>query len=405
MIYRDIIIVGGGASGMMCAIKAKENNPKKSVVIIEKQGRIGRKILSTGNGRCNLCNEQCSKSDFHGSFAEYFDKFAENVPPQKIIDEFFSLGLLTKTEAEGRIYPISNHASSVLDVLRYRLEFLDVEIICETTVKNIKKIKNNFEIITDGKKFHSEKVVLATGSPASPKLGGTENGLNFLKTLGHNVCKFYPALSPIKVKSDILTLLKGLRVQGKVSLFDGKKLIREEKGEIQFAEKALSGICVFNLSTYLNKVKNPYLKVNLMPDFSENLLKEILNKNKKIFSDRTLEDYFTGIFQKKLGIALFKTAEIYPLSRKVSSLEENEINKLTSIIRNWEFQAYKDNDLGKSQACAGGVIGKEINPLTMESKIVKNLYILGECVDIVGDCGGYNLYFAFASGIIAGENL
>ena len=115
MIYRDIIIVGGGASGMMCAIKAKENNPKKSVVIIEKQGRIGRKILSTGNGRCNLCNEQCSKSDFHGSFAEYFDKFAENVPPQKIIDEFFSLGLLTKTEAEGRIYPISNHASKTAE--------------------------------------------------------------------------------------------------------------------------------------------------------------------------------------------------------------------------------------------------------------------------------------------------
>ena len=405
MIYRDIIIVGGGASGMMCAIKAKENNPQKSVAILEKQGRIGRKLLSTGNGRCNLCNEQCSKSDFHGSFAEYFDKFAENVPPQKIIDKFFSLGLLTKTEAEGRIYPISNHASSVLDVLRYRLEFLGVEIICETTVKNIKKIKGNFEIITDGKKFYCEKLVIATGSPASPKLGGTENGLNFLKTLGHNICKFYPALSPIKVKSDILTSLKGLRVQGKVSLFDAKKLVREEKGEIQFTEKALSGICVFNLSTYLNKVENPYLKVNLMPDFSENLLKEILNKNKKIFSDRTLEDYFTGIFQKKLGIALFKTAEIYPLSRKVSSLEENEINKLTSIIRNWEFQAYKDNDFSKSQACAGGVIGKEINPLTMESKIVKNLYILGECVDIVGDCGGYNLYFAFASGIIAGENL
>lgn len=405
MIYRDIIIVGGGASGMMCAIKAKENNPQKSVAILEKQGRIGRKLLSTGNGRCNLCNKQCSKSDFHGSFAECFDKFAENVPPKKIIDKFFSLGLLTKTEAEGRIYPISNHASSVLDVLRYRLEFLSIEIICETTVKNIKKIKGNFEIITDGKKFYCEKLVIATGSPASPKLGGTENGLNFLKTLGHNVCKFYPALSPIKVKSDILTSLKGLRVQGKVSLFDAKKLVREEKGEIQFAEKALSGICVFNLSTYLNKVKNPYLKVNLMPGFSKNLLKEILNKNKKIFSDRTLEDYFTGIFQKKLGIALFKTAEIYPLSRKVSSLEENEINKLTSIIRNWEFQAYKDNDFSKSQACAGGVIGKEINPLTMESKIVKNLYILGECVDIVGDCGGYNLYFAFASGIIAGENL
>ncbi|MCH5303674.1 MAG: aminoacetone oxidase family FAD-binding enzyme [Ruminococcus sp.] len=405
MIYKDIVIIGGGASGMMCAIKAKEKNPDKSVVILEKQDRIGRKLLSTGNGRCNLCNEKPLKKDYHGSFARYYDVVANNMPAKKVLSEFSKNGLLTKTESEGRVYPISNHASSVLDVLRYRLENLNVEIICNTSVQNIKKNSKNFDINTDTETYSANKVVIATGSLSAPKLGGNDSGLNILQKLGHSVNRFYPALSPINVKNNILNTLKGLRVQGKVSLFNEDKLVKEEYGEIQFTEKALSGICVFNLSTYLPGINKPTLRINLLPHYTKNSIIEIINKNKNLFKDRTLDDLFTGIFQKKLGIAILKIAGIAPLSRKNSSLSEKEINKISDIINNWEFTVDKNNDFNKSQAACGGVVGNEIDANSMESKIVKNLYICGECVDIVGNCGGYNLYFAFASGIIAGEDL
>lgn len=402
---KDINIIGGGASGLLAAIKAKENNPQKSVAVLEKQSRVGRKLLSTGNGRCNLTNINSSKDKYNGSFKKYVEVILKKCSPQRVTQEFSKLGLMTKVENEGRVYPVSNHAGSVLDVLRFRLDNLGVEIITDTKVMDIKKHGSSFRIITNHDEYNCEKVIMSTGLCASPKLGSDDSGVNILKKLGHNTAKLNPALCPIKVKSPLLPSLKGVRADGKASLYDGDTLIKEELGEIQFTDSALSGICVFNLSSKLNNTKNPFVSLNLLPHYERNKVIEIINKNIKLYNNLPIENLFTGVFVKKLGMAVLKEADVLPFSRKINSITDKEIEAMTDTIIDWRFEAIKSNDFNSAQVASGGVVGNEIDAYSMESLLIKNLFICGEAVDIDGDCGGYNLQFAFASGIVAGENV
>lgn len=400
-----IIVIGGGASGLFAAVKAKENNPDKTVAILEKQNRVGRKLLSTGNGRCNLTNTGCSRDNYHGSFRKYIDVVLNKCSAERVINEFNNLGLLTKVEDEGRVYPLSNHAGSVLDILRFRLDKLGVEIITDTKVMDIKKKSDGFKLITNHNDFFCRKVIVTTGLCASPKLGSDESGINILKKLGHSTVKTAPALCPVKVKSSLLPSLKGVRAECKAALYDSESIIKEEYGELQFADSALSGICIFNLSSLLNKAKNPVIKISLLPSFDRDEVIKIINKNIKLFGDTPLENLFTGAFVKKLGMAVLKQAEVLPFSRKVCSITEKEVEALADVVCGWTFEVIKSNDFNNAQVASGGITGNDIDPHTMESLIVKNLYICGEAIDIDGDCGGYNLQFAFASGIIAGENV
>lgn len=390
---------------MFAAIKAKENNPDKSVAILEAQSRVGRKLLATGNGRCNLTNTGCSKKYYHGSFRKYVDTVFENCSVDRVINEFSKLGLQTKVEDEGRVYPISNHAGTVLDVLRFRLENLSVEIICDTRVNEISKHNNIFDLSTSNGFYCCDKLIVCTGSCASPKLGADSSVIKMLKELGHNVTPLSPSLCPINVNSVLLPSLKGVRVEGKVSLFDNERFIKEEYGEIQFTAKALSGICVFNLSSLIKKAGKPYIKIDLLPYSDKKYVVNLLLKNKKLFGNLTIENLFTGLFIKKLGMAVIKQAEVLPFSRKICSITDSEIDTLADVIKSWNFEALKSNDFSSAQVSSGGIAGNEINPYSMESSKIKNLYICGEAIDINGDCGGYNLQFAFASGIIAGENV
>lgn len=402
---KDIIVIGGGASGMLAAIKAKENNPQKSVAILEKQSRIGRKLLSTGNGRCNLVNTEITKEAFHGSFKKYLDTTLTLCPASRVIDEFENLGLLVNEESEGRVYPISNHASSVLDVLRFRLSSLGVEIFTDEAVKELKKNKKSFTVTTDKNRFECEKLIIATGSCASPGLGSDKSGVSAVERLGIKTIPFSPALCPIKVNSEYLARLKGVRASCKVTLIDGGRRVKEETGEIQFTENALSGICVFNLSSPLKNAQKPGISIDLAVNYSFIELYNILQKNKKLFSNRTAEDLLTGIFNKKLATVLIKASGIKPLSKRIGSLTENELKRLANLIKDFRFKPEINNDFKNAQVAAGGVSADELDPNTMESLRIKNLYVTGEAVDIDGNCGGYNLWFAFASGIIAGDSV
>lgn len=403
-LYKNVIIVGGGASGLMCAISAKIKNKNISVAIIEKNERVGKKLLSTGNGRCNLTNENINIDKYCGSFKNQSKAIFEKYDTKALIDYFENLGLMTFCDNEGRYYPICKQASAVLDVLRFACERLNVEIFCRQNVKSIKRSKNKFTVNTDEFQFLSDKLVIASGSKAAPKLGGNSSCADYLKNFGHSFTPFSPALCPVKVRSDILKSLKGIRVSGKASLLDkNNRVIKFENGEIQFTDSALSGICIFNLSLYSKK--DFKIALDLLPNISYSELLSLINKNIILYKNLEIDNLFTGIFQKRLAQAFLKMSGIKEFSKSCKSLSEQEIKKIAYTVKNMSFEVIENCSFEQAQCALGGVKGKEIDENTMQSNITKGLYVCGEAIDICGECGGFNLHFAFASGITVGENL
>lgn len=399
----DIITVGAGAAGLAAAISAKRNNRDLKIAILEAQSKAGKKILVTGNGRCNLTNTNVSKEFYHGSFD--VSKTLNRFSAEKLINFFSTLGLVCDIETNGLVYPHSRQASAVLDVLLMEIKRLKIEIICDCKVELIRKKGEFFNIKTSNGEYTAKKVVMSCGGKAFPTAGGTGLGLDVIKNLGHNIMPLFPALCPIQVKSDFMKSLKGIRAKAEVTLNDGEKAIKNEIGEVQFTDNALSGICVFNLTTLLPKVKSPVISVNLAKDYSYIELLNLLSDRKKLFANEPIENYFTGLFHKNIGIALLKSVTDKPMTEICKRLSDKEIKALANLIQNWKFECKQCKDFSKAQVMLGGVNGSEVNNYTFESKIVKNLFICGEALDVCGDCGGFNLHFAFASGIITGENL
>lgn len=400
----DAVIIGGGASGLMCAIAAKQKNKNISVAIIEKNDRVGKKLLSTGNGRCNLTHKDITAENFCGSFKTQCKAVFEKYDTDKLLEIFKNLGLLHFCDNEGRYYPLCKQASAVLDVLRFACDRLNVKIFCSENIRSIRKNGNNFSVKTDENEFVSKKLVIANGSKAAPKLGGNSSSADYLKNFGHFFVPFSPALCPVKVKSDVIKSLKGIRATAKAVLFDKNvKFVKEEVGEVQFSDNSLSGICIFNLSLYTKK--DFLICLDLLPDISDRELKSLIYNNKKLFSDLTIDNLLTGILQKRLGQAVLKESKVTDFSRKCSTISDSEIENIVRIIKNMRFPVIENCGFEQAQCALGGVSGREIDENTMQSKIVKNLYICGEAIDICGECGGYNLHFAFASGLTAGENL
>ncbi|MBE6793931.1 MAG: aminoacetone oxidase family FAD-binding enzyme [Ruminococcaceae bacterium] len=396
----DIAVIGGGAGGLFFTALAAKMHKELRFTVIEKNPRVGKKLLVTGNGRCNLTNIYTSVSDYHGSFSPYIKTILDICPPQKILDLFLEMGLVTRADDFGRVYPKSNQASSVLDVLRFNCEKDNVSFFCDNKVEKIEKRSNSFAISTDKSSFTAQRVIFATGGAAAPKAGGDKSGYEILKKLGHKIITPSPSLCPIMVKSDYLKSLKGIRVQGEVLLLENGKTISNEIGEIQFTENALSGICVFNLSQYIESKQKYTLRVKMMPENEYNEIVSVLLNNRRVFATLEAENLMTGIFHKRIAQALMKATGIN-LNKKVEEISEREIKTLAKVINNFDFEVIGPSDFGNAQVTKGGVSGLEVNPDTMESKIVKGLYIIGEALDCNGDCGGYNLQFAFATGYLA----
>ena len=396
----DAVIIGGGASGLMCAVAAKLKNSKLNIAIIEKNDRVGKKLLSTGNGRCNLTNKYVATDKYKGTFDGLADVL-ERYDTDKLLSYFKNLGLLTFCDSEGRYYPVSKQASSVLDVLRFNAERLGVTILRKQNIHSINR-QNGFTVKTADGVITADKLVICCGSKAAPKLGGSASASDYLKNLGHTVIPFSPALCPVKVESSVLKSLKGLRSTAAVTLSRNGKEIKAESGEVQFADGALSGICVFNLSLYAEK--GDIISLDLADYISDKELYSHLLNNKKLFADLTAENIFTGILQKRLAQAVIKTSKI-ELNKNISDLTEKELKALVKTAKNMTFTVTGNAGFEQAQCALGGVKGNEIDGRTMQSRRVNNLYICGEAIDVCGECGGYNLHFAFASGIIAGESL
>lgn len=391
----NVAVIGGGASGLCAAIAAAEEGA--TVTIYESGSRCGRKILATGNGRCNMTNINAELKNYHGENPDFIKGVMKRFWVSETIDFFEELGIVTKTEDKGKVYPYSDQASAVLDVLRLRCEADGVNIITDFEAAEIRKTKNGFEIKSyKGKKAYADRVIIAAGSKAAPNLGSKGTGYELLKSFGHRITKLSPSLVQMRTDGDTAGKLKGIKFTGTVRM--GEYV---EDGEVLFTDYGISGPPIFSLSSRYDKHK--IAELDLMSDYTEeeilNLLYVRIGRNPEI----PLESFFVGMLNKRIGQVLLKELGIAPLSRKACTLSEKEIQSCVQGIKHWKFKISGTQSWNNAQVTKGGAATDEFNPSTMESKLVKGLYAAGEVLDIDGDCGGYNLQWAWSSGIIAGR--
>ena len=395
----DIAIIGGGASGLTAAIAIKKYSDH-NVMILEKQPRVGKKILSTGNGRCNLTNSDLSKEKYSGDL-----KLLNYITSDYASTEsFFSeMGLACKNDGQGRIYPHSMAASSVLDALRFTALSSGIEIHCDFDVKEIKPFKNGFSITNGEEIFNTQCVIIATGGCATPSLGSDGSGYKLAKALGHSTTSLTPALAPIRTDINLVKALKGLRAHAKASLFANGNVIAEQTGEVQFSDGALSGICIFNISALAAKyIGKSEIILDIAPDYSKKQIADMLLITQKTRSSLPCEELMTGLFHKRIGQAVLKKLSI-SFNKTCDEISSKEISQICNIIKQWSFPVTGVSDWSLAQVTAGGIKSNEITD-KFESALVKGVFFCGEILDINGICGGYNLDFAWKSGYTAGKN-
>lgn len=399
----DLAVVGGCSAGLVAAINAKRIYPELKVAVIEKLPRIGKKLLATGNGKCNLTNVYALD---HGYVNKGFASFAmSSYPPEKITDFFASLGLLTYSDSCGRVYPESNMAASVVDALRFELERLKIDVLCDTPVSNIKKSDKGYCINGN---IYCEKLILAAGGKSSAPQGSDGSGFELAKKLGHTVTETVPALVPLTSKPEITKPLKGVRVRNVELTLKGDGTIAKTQGEILFTEYGLSGIAAMELAApaqkFINSVKhNPFTNIDFLPDMSYNDLVDYLKNLNKIKGFCKMENLLTGILPKAVGIAICKACSLYNSEKMISDITEKDIRNIAEKIKKFPLEITGTRGFLNAQVTSGGIKTDEINEKTMESKICKNLYFAGEIIDVDGGCGGFNLQWAWASGMLAGE--
>lgn len=360
----DVVIIGGGASGLAAGITAKSNG--KKILILESYDRVGKKLLATGNGKCNLANISISKDNYNNPYvANFIDK------QDKFYTFLEKIGLKTK-QVEDRIYPYSESATTVLNLLRDK--FLENEIITNCKVESIKKQGDMF-IINDT--FLSKNVILASGSNAS--FG--QNSHNLVESFGHKITMLNPSIVPLITDTTYIKKLTNLRAKVAVSLIKDNKIVTTQNGEILFKDNGISGICVFMLSSYLARNQGNYkVSVDFAPDINESTLGEFLKEN-SIF----------GLLHRSLAESIINQAKAYNL-------------KLSTSIKSFIIDNVHLSSIKYAQVTNGGLCTDDFDN-SLQSKLVKNFYACGEVLNVDGDCGGYNLFWAFVSGIVAGENI
>lgn len=400
---KRVIIIGGGASGLMAAITAARGGA--GVTILEHQKQIGRKLLITGNGRCNFTNTDQDLSHYHSENPLNMAVSLKGFPYQESILFFKDLGIFSKNR-NGWLYPHSDAASAVVEVLRMECEHLKVKIACQTEVESVVKCGGVFQVRTPGWTYEADRVILATGSRAAPATGSDGSGYRLAKSLGHRVVEPYPALVQLLSKERCLNALAGLRADARAILYADGKPVVSNRGEVQFNANNLSGIPVFQISAEAAKAlragKKCCVVLDFLPDFTEALLKGFLEPRIRTGGYKTSVNFLTGLFARKLSEAICERSGLSK-SLTASEFTEDDINNLCKQIKNFRINISQTNGFEHAQCCGGGVSLEEINPFTMESLIVPGVHFCGELLDVYGDCGGYNLQWAWTSGYLAGK--
>ena len=407
-------IIGGGAAGMMAAIAAADerNGAPDEVVILEKKERIGKKILVTGNGKCNLTNLSFSMEKigdyYHGAPEERLHGLFARFSQEDTLKLFHGMGMLT-TSREGYVYPLSGQASTVLDTLRFELERLHVRVLTECRILGIEpRKKGGFLVRTEEENLHFDRLILACGSPAGQKAGEGMDGYTYAETLGHRVIRPRPALTALRCEGDFWKSLAGVRCSASVSLFISEKegCCREE-GELQLTDYGISGIPVFQLSRHascaLAEGKRVQARIDFLPSFADSRKEYERMREQKISAclGRSMEVLFCGLVNKKIILALLKRNGLR-LQDTVEEGNREKICRVFSDLRDFQVRVKSVNPFGNAQVCAGGVPLSEVTD-RMESVKHPGLYFAGELLDVDGRCGGYNLQWAWTSGFLAGK--
>lgn len=401
---KKVVIIGGGASGLISSIFAK--NKDNEVIILERNSICGKKILATGNGRCNYWNEDQNLRHYNSTSKNLLEKIITLDNQKQIMTLFNRIGIVPKIK-NGYYYPTSNQAISIRNALVTEATKLGVKIYQDALVDKVTHSNNKYIVEFNNKKIIADSLIIATGSKASPKTGSTGIGYTLAKSLGHTIIEPLPALVQLVGQGKYFTSWDGIRSDVNVSLYASNKLIKEETGEIQLTSYGVSGICIFNLSrfasAYLKENKKVEVVINFLPWLKEDAI-TYFDRRTSLMPNRTIFELLEGLLNNKLlntFLSILKLDE----SRKWTNMSKQEKINLINILTNFHLPIIDTKSFDNAQVCSGGVDLSEINPNTMESLINKNLYIVGELLDVDGDCGGYNLSFAWISGMLAGKSI
>lgn len=403
-----IVVIGGGASGLIAAIYAKRKD--NEVIILERNNVCGKKILVTGNGRCNYFNENQDLKYYHSNNKELLNDIINYKNSKEILHFFNKIGINPRIK-KGYYYPSSNQSSSVRNALLLQAQILGVTIKYNVLVQEVVKVKNQFFINPNKEKIVADKIILATGSKAAPKTGSDGIGYQLAQSFGHSIIDVTPALIQLKAEEDYLKVWNGVRCEAHLSLLEDNKIIQQEFGEVQLTDYGISGICTLNISSLacrgLYKHHSEIVRIDFLPFLDIDNYKSFLHyfdSKNEFLLDRNISQILEGILNDKLVSVILKKSSI-DKNKTWNKLETIEKKALYQNLKLFELTIVGSNSFDRAQVCSGGIPLDEINTLTMESKKIKGLYLIGELLDVDGICGGYNLSFAWISGMLAGKGV
>ena len=389
---------------MCAAISLKMNNPSYKIAIIEQLSRVGKKLIVTGNGRCNITNADLSYNSFHSENEGFLKHILDNYSGET--ESFFEwLGVVFTTDDRGRVYPNSLQASSVVDALRFKIEELNIQVFTETKMLSYKKKNAKFEVETDKEIFIGKALLIAAGLfSGGRKLGSDGAAFGLMKSSGYKTVKTTPAIVQLKTESDIVRQLKGIKVDADVILKEGGKTLRQEFGEVLFCDYGLSGPPIMQVSRFVERSKGAKtIYLDLMPHLDFNSLFELLLRRCKTLKDRKAEEFFTGFLNKRLGQVIIKIAGV-KLGDSVTAITSSQVKKIASLIKALPFNVIGTTGFENSQVTAGGISLDEFNSSLMSVR-EEGLFAAGEILDVDGDCGGFNLQWAWSSAFCVAKGI
>lgn len=400
----DVVVIGGGASGLVSAIEVAKKG--LSVCIIERLSKIGKKILATGNGRCNMTNLALKESDYRSEKEEFPYEVLKQFSALDALHYFEELGIIWKEES-GYVYPRSEQATAIVSALELKIQSLNIEVLCDRQVIKIEPVKNGFCIkLKEGERIYGGQCILATGGKAQSKLGSDGSGYELAKQLGHRIIPIIPALTGLHTEHPATKQWAGVRAKGRLTCLVNGKQVASEQGEIQFTNYGISGVPTFQISRYATHALKRKKVVEMVIDFYSECAKQEFQQQLFWLLEncyyKNIRELLEGIFSKKLVPVFLKEAGIKD-TLHCDRIVKTDVERMVDVIKAFPIVITDSNDFEQSQVCAGGVSVEEVEKTTLESKLVKGVYLTGELLDVDGTCGGYNLQWAWTTGYLAGN--